>query len=100
MSHDVLLSEIAPGGLANFIAITARDPKNPTQGTLTLTFEQLAGPAGEPPRLILRAWRVIDAQGGLTTVKLLENEINIAMDPVLWSFKDPRGKRVGRRPRR
>ena len=100
LSRDVLLEEIAPGGLANLVAITARDPKKPTQGTLTLTFEQLASPAGGPPRLILRGWRVIDAQGGLTTVRLLENETNIAMDPVLWSFKDPRGKRVGRRPRR
>jgi outer membrane lipoprotein-sorting protein len=100
LSRDVLLEEIAPGGLANFIAITARDPKKPAQGTLTLTFEQLVGPTGEASRLILRAWRVIDAQGGLTTVRLLENEANISMDPVLWSFKDPRGKRVGRRPRR
>lgn len=100
LSRDVLLENLAPGGLANFVAITARDPKRPTQGTMTLTFEQLASPAGEPPGLILRAWRVIDAQGGLTRVRLVENETNIPMDPALWSFEDPRGKRVKRRPRR
>ena len=94
------MEEIAPGGLANLVTITARDPKRPTQGTLTLTFERLTGAKGEPAHLRLLAWRVIDAQGGLTTVKLFEVEANNSMDPVLWSFKDPRGKRVGRRSRR
>ena len=53
-------------------------------GRLTLIFA--TGP------LALRQWRVIDAQGLVTTVTLHDIETNIALRPELFVFDDPREK--------
>lgn len=99
LGKNVTLVSSGPGELANMISITARDPKKPEQGTMTLVFS--AEPAaGGAPQMTLRAWQVIDAQGGLTTVTLAQPEVNLALEASLWKFDDPRGDRFKRRGRR
>ena len=59
---NVYLTAQGPGELANMIAVTARDPANPAQGSLTLMFS--ASPGSDDSllgELTLRAWQVIDA---------------------------------------
>ena len=50
-------------------------------GEITLVFS-------ESP-LRLRKWTVLDAQGLVTTVTLIDPRFNIALDPVLFKFVDP-----------
>lgn len=100
LGKNVTLVSSGPGELANMISITARDPKKPEQGTMTLVFSAEAAPDRGPPQMTLRAWQVIDAQGGLTTVTLAQPEVNLALEASLWKFDDPRGDRFKRRGRR
>lgn len=100
LGKNVTLVSSGPGELANMISITARDPKKPEQGTMTLIFSAQPAPDGGAPEMTLRAWQVIDAQGGLTTVTLAQPEINLTLETSLWKFDDPRGDRFERRGRR
>lgn len=76
-----------PGALANQIVIEAQDPRRPEYGTLTLLFaREPQAPAG----LALTGWRVLDAQGALTTVALANTRFNIPVDGRLFTFRDPR----------
>lgn len=100
LGENVTLVSSGPGELANMISITARDPKKPEQGTMTLVFSAEPAAAGGAPQMTLRAWQVIDAQGGLTTVTLAQPEVNLALEASLWNFDDPRGDRFKRRGRR
>lgn len=96
-SRDVTVVGSGPGALANLVSVTARDPSRPGQGDLTLIFERLAGDRG----LVLRAWRVLDAQGFVTTVSLSNVQTGAALESDLWTFDDPRGLPAKRRrPRR
>lgn len=100
LGENVTLVSSGPGELANMISITARDPKKPEQGTMTLVFSAEPAADGEAPQMTLRAWQVIDAQGGLTTVTLAQPQVNVALEASLWKFDDPRGDRFKRRGRR
>ncbi len=100
LGKNVTLVSSGPGELANMISITARNPKKPEQGTMTLVFSAEPAADGGPPEMTLRAWQVIDAQGGLTTVTLAQTEVNMELEASLWKFKDPRGDRFKRRGRR
>lgn len=100
LGQNVTLVSSGPGDLANMISITARDPKKPEQGTMTLIFSAEPATDGGAPTMTLRAWQVIDAQGGLTTVTLAQTEVNLALETSLWKFSDPRGDRFKRRNRR
>ncbi len=66
------------------LELTLVQKKDPGAGSLTLIF------ATAP--LALRQWRVIDAQGLVTTVTLHDIETNIALRPELFVFDDPREK--------
>lgn len=99
LGKNVTLVASGPGELANMISITAKDPKKPEQGTMTLLFSGEPDDAGNV-KLTLRAWQVIDTQGALTTISLAEPETNLELDENLWSFKDPRADRFKRRNRR
>lgn len=78
-----------------FIAITSSNPKNPTQGSLTLIFTKPNISEYE-----LRAWQIIDAQGKLTTVNIGNLSTNEGLDGNLWTFVDPRGEGISRNRRR
>ncbi len=66
------------------LAITLVKREDPGLGSLTLYFT-------EAP-MELKQWKVIDAQGLITTVALFNVEINIDLDARLFVFDDPREK--------
>lgn len=68
----------APGVLS----ISLVESGDPGQGELTLVFS-------DSP-FQLRQWRVLDAQGNLTTVSLYESQNGISLDRSLFEFKDPK----------
>jgi outer membrane lipoprotein-sorting protein len=57
------------------------DTDKPDEGWLSLAFS-------DPP-ITLRNWHVKDALGGITNVALDEMEVNIPLDPALFTFFDP-----------
>ena len=63
------------------ISVSIVDPDNPGEGEITLIFSD--GP------LALRQWRVVDAQGKMTTVALSEVRTNLELDDALFRFVDP-----------
>ena len=67
------------------LAITLVKREDPGLGSLTLYFT-------EAP-MELRQWKVIDAQGLVTTVALMNAETNIDLDARLFVFDDPRESR-------
>ena len=69
--------ERAPG----LMRVTAVDPKEPDQGSITLVF------ADNP--LDLRQWIVVDKQGLTTSVALSDMRSNIELDPKLFFIEDP-----------
>ncbi len=70
------------------IAITLVKAEDPGLGSLTLYFS-------EAP-MELKQWKVIDAQGLVTTVALFNAETNINLDAKLFVFDDPRENREQR----
>jgi len=86
--------DIAPGGVADLVALRASDPQRPELGDIALYFLQDMATG----TLDLVSWSVIDARGQLTSVQLFDVEKNIALDADLWTFEDPRG--LARRRRR
>ncbi len=70
------------------IAITLVKSEDPGLGSLTLYFS-------EAP-MELKQWKVIDAQGLVTTVALYNAETNIDLDAKLFVFDDPRENRERR----
>lgn len=69
--------ERAPG----LMRVTAVDPKEPDQGSITLVF------ADNP--LELRQWIVVDKQGLTTTVALSDMRSNVELSPKLFFIEDP-----------
>lgn len=65
-------------GIVN-IAVTKRS--DPGQGSITLTFSL------QPYQL--RQWKVLDAQGQVTTVTLYDAQSGVALDKSLFDFRDP-----------
>ena len=63
------------------ISVSIVDPDNSGEGEITLVFSD--GP------LALRQWRVVDAQGKITTVALSEVRTNLELDDALFRFVDP-----------
>ncbi len=57
------------------------DRELPDEGWISITFT-------EPP-LLLRQWKVRDAQGGTTALSLTDIRINQTLDPKLFFFVDP-----------
>jgi outer membrane lipoprotein-sorting protein len=74
---------------AGHVEVTVVQSGDSGAGSLTLIF-------GTDP-LVLRQWRVTDAQGLVTTVALRGLETNIALRPRLFVFDDPRTERRVRR---
>jgi len=71
------------------LVVRARDPKKPEYGTITLAFTKSgAAPAG----LMLRGWTTIDAQNNRTTVKLANQQFNVAVADSAFRWNDPRPK--------
>lgn len=63
------------------LELTLQDRKKPEEGWLRLSFTR--------PPLRLRQWRVLDAQGGLTTVSLSNVETGMPLPHSLFVFDEP-----------
>ncbi|WP_353217760.1 outer-membrane lipoprotein carrier protein LolA [Sandarakinorhabdus sp.] len=72
---------------ADLIEVSARDPKRPEFGTLSIRFTRSAG---APGGLALAGWTALDAQGGRSEVRLANIRYNASLSGVSFAFKDPR----------
>jgi len=99
LEKDVIISGGAPDLFAGSTYLTARDPKKPEQGELTLIFTGHPGGEGNQAFALL-GWEVIDAQGKITNIRLSNSKFNMVLDKELWEFDDPRNERLQRRRRR
>jgi outer membrane lipoprotein-sorting protein len=69
------------------VEVTARDPKRPEFGSLTIRFTRsTAAPGG----LALAGWTARDAQGGRSEVSLRNVRYNASLAGVRFGFDDPR----------
>ena len=82
LSGDISVSDLKRGN--NTIEMTLVQTSNPLAGSLTLTLS-------ESP-LQLQKWRVVDAQGLVTEVKLQNIETGIVLDGSLFHYYDPAHK--------
>jgi outer membrane lipoprotein-sorting protein len=72
---------------AQTLLVSARDPKRPQYGTITVGFAKVAG---APSGLMLQGWTMLDAQNNLTTVKLSNQRFNVAVADSAFRWTDPR----------
>ena len=75
------------------LRVALRDAGNPDIGEVTLIFEDLP--------LALRKWQVVDAQGVLTEVALVNPRFGVEIDPAAFEYSDlefntPGLERLGR----
>jgi outer membrane lipoprotein-sorting protein len=73
------------------LLITARDPKRPEFGVMSIAFAKVAS---APGGLMLTGWTMVDAQRNRSTVKLTGQRFNVAVADSAFTFVDPR-KRKG-----
>lgn len=73
----------------NVVVIQARDPKRPEFGVISIGFTRRGGP---PAGLMLEGWSVIDAQGNRSTVRLTNQQFNVAISDEAFRWNDPRPK--------
>ena len=86
LDRGVTITQVAR--MADGFALTARDGKKQTAGSLILNFTD------QP--LALAGWTVSDAQGRPTRVQLIDLERTSGLRRDLFVLKDPRPKNVGR----
>jgi outer membrane lipoprotein-sorting protein len=71
------------------LLVSARDPKRPEFGTITLGFAKVASaPAG----LMLQGWVMLDSQNNQTIVKLSNQRFNVPVDDSAFRWTDPRAR--------
>jgi outer membrane lipoprotein-sorting protein len=86
LDRGVTITRVAR--MADGFAITARDGRKETAGTITLSFTDAP--------LALAGWTVTDAQNRPTRVQLQGLERAAGLDRSLFVLKDPRPKNPGR----
>lgn len=79
LGHDIGLIEFKRG--KSVFWLTLIDKNNPDIGNLTLTFTDRP--------LALKKWSVLDPQGVVTTVTLIDTRIGVELAPRLFVFEDP-----------
>ncbi|NVK18769.1 MAG: outer membrane lipoprotein carrier protein LolA [Methylocystaceae bacterium] len=77
--NDVEIVDLAQG--AGVIELTLVDREDPGMGSVTLVFSDAP--------LELRKWVVIDAQGVMTQVSLLNATTGVSIEPDTFDFVDP-----------
>jgi outer membrane lipoprotein-sorting protein len=76
-----------PSADPNLVLVSARDPKHPEYGVITLAFSRMASaPAG----LMLQGWNVVDAQNNPMTVRLANQRFGMQISDKAFSWRDPR----------
>jgi outer membrane lipoprotein-sorting protein len=76
---DLAVTQVERSGGA--LRLTVTQTEDPQAGRITFVF-------GDKPLQLVK-WQVIDGQGRRTEVSLAQAEVNIALDPALFRFKDP-----------
>ena len=72
---------------AQVLLVSARDPKRPEFGTITISFAKVpSAPAG----LMLQGWTMVDAQNARSTVSLSNQRFNVAVADTAFRYVDPR----------
>lgn len=72
---------------AQVLLVSARDPKRPEFGTITISFAKVPS---APGGLMLQGWTMLDAQSSRTTVKLSNQRFNVAVADSAFRYVDPR----------
>jgi chaperone LolA len=72
---------------AQTLLVSARDPKRPEFGTITIGFAKVAS---APNGLLLQGWTMLDSQNNTTTVKLSNQRFNVAVADSAFQWTDPR----------
>lgn len=80
-------AKLIPSGDPRVLLATARDPKRPEFGAITLAF---ARESGAPAGLRLQGWVALDAQGNRTSVRLFDQRFNVAVSDQAFTWRDPR----------
>lgn len=78
---------ILPSGDPRILLASARDPRRPEFGAITLAF---AREAGAPAGLRLQGWVALDAQGNRTSVRLFDQRFNANVSDQAFTWRDPR----------
>jgi outer membrane lipoprotein-sorting protein len=72
---------------AQTLLISARDPKRPEFGTITIAFAKVpSAPAG----LMLQGWNMVDAQNKRSNITLSNQRFNVAVADTAFRYVDPR----------
>ncbi len=80
---DLVVTRFERG--ANLLRVTVIAPAEPDNGSLTMVF------SNEP--LALRQWTIVDQQRKATTVSISDAQFGLALDPELFVYHDPYGRR-------
>lgn len=72
---------------AQVLVVSARDPKRPEFGTITIAFAKVPS---APGGLMLQGWTMLDAQNARSTVKLTNQRFNVAVADTAFRYVDPR----------
>ena len=80
-------AKIVPAGDSRIVLAEARDPRRPEYGSITLAF---ARDAAAPSGLRLQGWVALDAQNNRTSVRLTNQQFNIAVSDKAFTWRDPR----------
>ncbi len=86
-------AKLVPTRDPSVVIVEARDPKRPDYGMLTLAFTRRAG---SPGGLMLQGWVSLDPQGNRTTIRLTNQQFNMAVSDQAFKWSDPRPKTRGR----
>lgn len=87
------VAKIVPATDDRIVLVEARDPKRPEYGVLTLAFiRNAAAPGG----LMLQGWVALDSQNNRTTIRLSNQQFNVAVSDGAFQWRDPRPKVRGR----
>lgn len=69
------------------LLVSARDPKRPEFGTITMAFAKVAS---APSGLMLQGWTTVDAQNNRSTIKLSNQRFNVPVAESAFRYVDPR----------
>ena len=75
---------------AGFLQLEVVQTDDPDAGTLTFAFTE------EP--FVLKKWRIVDGQGGITEVELFYLKAGIELEKSLFYYSDPRKKEKDYKP--
>lgn len=86
-------TKLMPSADPRIVSVQAWDKKRPEYGRINLIF---ARDGGSPGGLKLTGWVALDAQGNRTTVRLANQQYNVAVGDEAFQWIDPRSAKAAR----